>query len=416
MRHAPLRHNTVQSIVKRALAGETYTSISKKLGISYPAVAIRMQKAGVRRRLCSKGSKWHAQAIDSFLVSHSSSIVRMSNPPRHSAIDMEWKCQDCGSEWTAPFEAIRARIERGSTQGCRGCGWGKGSVYHGLLDSLTPISAYFLGAFMARGHMKKTRGGGYVITITSDNADKIQSLANAISFKGKVGKRNSIVFWSTRIATAIIARTTDGSMSEMLRSPMAPHFTRGYFDYQGHVETVTWGRMQSNRVTFHGQKNLVSKVLKSYRLHNGADDGYLRKKGREFQFIGSRSPLRFLTWIYNHDISIIKYADDVKYGMWLHLKEHAKKLDSRKAQLLAIAREYDALIARKKSMMQSLQKMTGLTMQQIYNEMRAVSSGVTQIRHTKAKLEEIKSKIAAIKDKMTGNGMTISALYYYKNQ
>lgn len=408
----------ISRIRVRVLRGESYSQIARDYGVTPGAVCQRMSALRLNRKAGGGDylKKWDGHAIDVFLSRKKSTVMRASQPARNVKVAMSWKCGLCGGEWDQCFNSIQQHMKNGSVRGCPECGWGKSTVYHGLMDSMTPLSAYFLGAFAARGSVAKLSKGDSV-TLTSDDPQRIRSLARAISYDGKINpKNNSITFRSSRIAKAL-RRAPDG-FGKILSSPLAPHFVRGYFDYQGHVERLAYASNPQFRATFTGTRPLVSGVMASYRRQNGADDGYLRKNSKtrnrmEFQVVGLRSPLRFMSWIYNHNVSSIKYADEEKYGFWLHMREAARRKSERRAEISALQWEYAGLVkTRKRLGLAVLSERTGLGQTKIFHLLRDPNCRIPLVKHAAFKIAEIESRIAKIRRAMPSYGLTQSALNY----
>ena len=146
-----INKNTL-AVVKDVINGKTYVSIARKHNVGISAIGFVAHELGIKRRSFSATTKkWTDKTIDTYLLSHSSTIRRVSDGVRHCRTYATWKCSLCGHEWDQTFGTIQSGVENSGGKGCKNCGKNEYNVYHDFLSTMNEYSAYFIGVYMAKG-------------------------------------------------------------------------------------------------------------------------------------------------------------------------------------------------------------------------------------------------------------------------
>jgi len=327
-----INEKTKKLILQDIATNLTYKQIGKKYNVNQTFVSNLALEHGIKRSIRSNDTSlrvWSIPTIDKYLLDHQSTIRRNFITFINVKIPVEWKCTLCNNLFKSTFDNLR---RRNYLQGCPQCGRNQYTTYHDILDSINPLSAYFLGAFVAKGHMKHNNN----ITFCLQNKEKLENFAKIISCTYPIITTSKnifrLTFKSPKIVSKIKELNKNGILSILKQIPqnLMHDFTRGYFDFKGYVEYLN-NYPNTIRVNISGHKDLTTNILSIYNKcqpkitsYTNAQ-GYLTSKSKtknykEMHITGLHSSFHFLSWLYNTNVNTLKYIDHNKYNAYLYAK------------------------------------------------------------------------------------------------
>jgi len=332
-----------KNIMKQILEGHPYAKIAKKYKVCTSTIQRTAAQNHLRRQIPKSQKKWTLQNIDKFLLDNNSTIRRNSIEVINTRIPIEFKCLLCGDNWKQSFDSLKRKK---NLQGCSNCGNNPHTLYHDILNTIDPYSAYFLGTVTAKGCIK-----GKTISFSSPNKAKLTKLAKTMSatYPITIDPHNKYitsnlkpVFKLTIQSPKIIQKLKElkvdkSSIPKCIPKIYMHDFIRGYFDFTGYVEILTHANKikppkESMRVNICGNQILVNQIQSQFKKcankKTAWGKGYLTQKSREglgnraeLHYNGARSANAFLSWLYNTSPNTLKYVDDEKYKAYIH-SEH----------------------------------------------------------------------------------------------
>lgn len=343
-------------IIRRILKGESYSSIARDYNVSSSFICLMGREMGLMKNP-KIPLKWTPEAIDSFLVSRGSTIRRVSTDIINCHVPMTWKCNLCGHQWSSNFDGIRSRKE---LKGCQECGRNPYTVFHDFLETLNPLSVYFIGVYMAVGKVKAN-----TISIHSRDKGKLEKIASLISCtypiktytrSGALSPTYYLEFHSSKIAKQLASYKkyfNDKNIPKnLMGKDFITHFLRGYIDFHAYVEYFKCKGYNDKifdnlRLTICGSLNFLTQLQSLYKKYGALDDkkraGYIRKNKGEFYITGGDSTFYFMRWIYNSEVNPLRYVSNSMYDSYMRVKERYCQERDKKLYIIGKREEYHKL-------------------------------------------------------------------------
>jgi len=372
-----LTEKELKDIKERIFAGkENLSAIAKSHDIRPSTVSYYARKWGGSARFFSKKPLiWNAAKIDKFLIEHNSTIRRISQNIINVKHPLWWQCSLCLHSWEQTFDSISKRIQS-SPYGCDACGKNEYSVYNHFLDGLTPISAYFMGVYFAKGTYNMTPKGMFSnIQISSKDKDKLERLSNIIFSTYPVEKNGNIYririkskqFYDKLLEYNALQKN---HIPKIIPPNLVTHFIRGYVDFTGHFnvtypeETIGHVHNYGCRFNLSGNVKFMTELQKEYKKYVSDKyrtnkrytastrttevQGYLQighnsKKKAELHLSGLYNPFCFMEWLYNSEIVPLKYVSGSRYNTFLFLKQQVNQKNETKDYINKKSKQYKEL-------------------------------------------------------------------------
>jgi intein-encoded DNA endonuclease-like protein len=149
----------------------------------------------------------------------------------------------------------------------------------------TPKMAYILGFFAADGNMLKNKRGAYFIEFNTIDRKLLEGIKNALGSNHKISFRKRSNKWKTSYRLQIGSKAIFNDLTDIGYVPnksrridlpkMSPrylsHFTRGYFDGDGHVCISRYVRKNRNnkkaRIIISGFTSCAKEFLENLHFH-----------------------------------------------------------------------------------------------------------------------------------------------------
>jgi hypothetical protein len=403
--------------IRRILKGDSYSEIARDLNVTSSYIGLMGQEMGISKMPQRKHTlKWTAEAIDNFLITNKSTIRRASSNIKHCKTTMTWKCTLCNHQWEQKFDTIR----RSNLQGCINCGRNPYTVFHDFLDTLTPISAYFMGVYVANGLIK-----GNEVSISSKDKIKLEKIANLISCTFPIKEKQWCIaknptyylkFKSTKIAQKLAnIKTTihDRKIPKDIDAALLPHFLRGYIDFKGYVVNYMSAlKTPQARLTIYGHLDFLKDFQACYKNFPAPDqkerNGFIRKNNCEFYIVGAESIYYFMDWIYNSEVNPLRYVSNSMYQSYINVKENFNQIRDKQLYIMDKRNEYKQLQNQFHESLTfcSMCKRYNITMDQIkgistgrriprlpMQTIREVSEAITKRKQLKKQLKELQTRM-----------------------
>jgi len=325
---------------------QNYSDIAKEYNVCSTTISNYAAKLGVSRRIIGGNPiLWNAAKIDKFMCDKNSTIRRVSQNIRNVKVELEWQCSLCMYSWKQTFDSLRKK----SPYGCDACGKNKYSVYHAFLDTINPLSAYFMGVYFAHGSTTFTNTKNFsTLRITSVDKEKLERLSELIFSTYPVKPQKSeggyrIDIKSKRFYDKLLEYNalSKNGIPKSIPPEFIPHFVRGYVDFTGYFEEHLEIKCSSaHRFNISGDIDFIKQVQTHYIKHNQkkgkTQTGYLQvrkeknPKIAELHIAGSYNPYYFMEWLYNSEIIPLKYVSGSRYNTFLFLKHEIRQKEEMK--------------------------------------------------------------------------------------